>query len=135
MGKLAICALAVVSCLPVSRERPFTRIVEPAKSEFTLYWTACPAVEAVAVRSPSRLPSISNPRMPALAFSAVSCTSAGNLAGDIRIEREGAAQAGTGLHQTLELRQLHLVAGDVYPEAAVLQIVGCVAIAGTGIDA
>ena len=59
----------------------------------------------------------------------------GNLAGGIRIEREGAAQAGTGLHQTLELRQLHLVAGDVYAEAAVLQIVGRVAIAGIGIDA
>ena len=100
-----------------------------------MYWTACPAVDAVAVRSPSRLPSISEPRMPALALSAVSSHIPGNLARGIRIEGEGAAQAGTGLHQTLELRQLHLVAGDVYAEAAMLQIVGCVAIAGTGIDA
>ena len=60
---------------------------------------------------------------------------AGNLAGGIGVEGEDAAQAGACLHQTLELRQLYLIAGDVYAECAVFEIVGRVAVVCIGVDA
>ena len=54
---------------------------------------------------------------------------------DIAIQREDAAQSGAVLDERLELRELHLVAGDVRAEGAAAEVVERVLIVGVGVDA
>ena len=58
-----------------------------------------------------------------------------DVAGDIAVQGEDAAEAGAVLHERLELRELHLIAGDVGADGAAAEVVQRVLIVGGGVDA